>query len=271
MVNTYRKGTLINSKVVNTYMEDKDVEFIKENYSKFRDIDLAKKFGVCASTIRRTRRLILGIKRNKRIRLGDKPTFNINYFDELTEENCYVLGYLFADGWLHRRGENSYTVGIELKDKNMIFEFANLLETTNVRKHRNNLVIAVGNLHFAKRLMELGFKEKKARTLSFPPIPKKFERHFIRGYFDGDGCICLFKDKRSKKIQAQASIASMSILMLEELQKRIGFGKISKSTTRTNNLWFGKKECFKLYDYFYKEANIFLPRKKEKFEVLKRD
>ena len=59
--------------------------------------------------------------------------------------------------------------------------------------------------------------------------------------------------------------------MLNELKNRIGFGKICKCNEYTNRLWFGKKECFKLYDYFYKEADIFLPRKKEKFEVLKRD
>lgn len=37
----------------------------------------------------------------------------------------------------------------------------------------------------------MGLYPNKSLTMQFPSIPKRFLGHFIRGYFDGDGCVRL--------------------------------------------------------------------------------
>lgn len=52
-----------------------------------------------------------------------------------------------------------------------------------------------------KDISTLGAIKNKSLTLTFPSddiVPKKFKRDFIRGYFDGDGCI--WNGKRKKMV-----------------------------------------------------------------------
>jgi intein/homing endonuclease len=37
--------------------------------------------------------------------------------------------------------------------------------------------------------------QNKTFSVKYPQINEKFERHFLRGYFDGDGCIRINTDK----------------------------------------------------------------------------
>jgi hypothetical protein len=37
--------------------------------------------------------------------------------------------------------------------------------------------------------MALGLEPNKSLTMKFPEIPLQFQRHFVRGLWDGDGCI----------------------------------------------------------------------------------
>jgi intein/homing endonuclease len=53
----------------------------------------------------------------------------------------------------------------------------------------------------------MGMVPNKSLVLKFPDIPKEMYRHFIRGYFDGDGSLCLHINKRGK-FQPLLSITS---------------------------------------------------------------
>ena len=44
------------------------------------------------------------------------------------------------------------------------------------------------------------FEEAKTFTLRFPTenqVPKELLRHFIRGYFDGDGCVSFYTNRKT--------------------------------------------------------------------------
>jgi intein-encoded DNA endonuclease-like protein len=40
-------------------------------------------------------------------------------------------------------------------------------------------------------------------VVKYPTIPENLENHFIRGVFDGDGCISLRTDKRDNQKRGQ--------------------------------------------------------------------
>ena len=62
----------------------------------------------------------------------------------------------------------------------------------NKDKEYSRCRCAVTDNHFHNRLIELGCTPQKSLTLKFPDESifksKDLIRHFIRGYFDGDGC-----------------------------------------------------------------------------------
>ena len=203
----------------------------------------------------------------QRERMNDRPTFNINLFDNLTEDNCYFLGFLFADGWFHRRGNCSYEVGIELKDSDMIMKFAKMAGSKRVNKHRSNLVLRLSNYFFAQEMMNLGFNSKKTRCSKIPKIPEQYKKDFIRGYFDGDGHIFLYYDKRSSKIQANCGISSINKKILNEIKRFLNFGNVYQNKN-SFILQFGKRDSLKFYELIYYGGCLCLDRKRKKFEEL---
>jgi hypothetical protein len=44
-------------------------------------------------------------------------------------------------------------------------------------------------------LVDLGMQHKKSNIMRLPEIPTEYFSYFVRGYFDGDGCISWFLDK----------------------------------------------------------------------------
>ena len=48
-------------------------------------------------------------------------------------------------------------------------------------------------------LENLGLHQNKTFTLEYPNIDEKLERHFLRGYFDGDGYVSYVDSSKSPK------------------------------------------------------------------------
>lgn len=71
--------------------------------------------------------------------------------------------------------------------------------TVNIRQNANSCVWAASNKHLWQTLNKYGCTPNKSLTLKFPNEnifkSKDLIRHFIRGYFDGDGCISYNKYK----------------------------------------------------------------------------
>src|SRR5438270_57920 len=60
-------------------------------------------------------------------------------------------------------------------------------------------------------LVKLGITERKSLTLTPPIIPKRLIRHFVRGYFDGDGSVCLRNRNFPSKLTAMIYTASFAM------------------------------------------------------------
>ena len=98
-------------------------------------------------------------------------------------------------------------------------------------------------------------------------------RHFIRGYFDGDGSVFISNEKHWRngtitKVIHYRFIGTKDFL--NEVNNQIGLsGNIScgKNTGKASELCFKrKKKLIPFYKYLYENATIWLPRKREIFE-----
>jgi hypothetical protein len=108
--------------------------------------------------------------------------------------------------------------------------------------------------------------------LKFPKLRKDLIRHFIRGYFDGDGCI-----SQSGKYPMFSIVSTKNFLTSIQniLVKNLGLSKTKfmirhpKNGNNIRTLMYGSYgNCIPIYHYLYDDASIFLKRKRDKFKIL---
>jgi len=125
---------------------------------------------------------------------------NENFFDNIdSESKAYFLGLLYADGYNNEQLK-SFTLCLGEGDKNILTQFNQVLESNRSLKYRirkneennfqNTYTLNVVNKHMSEQLALLGCVQAKTFKIKFPEwLDENLWRHFIRGYFDGDGCV----------------------------------------------------------------------------------
>ena len=111
--------------------------------------------------------------------------------------------------------------------------------------------------------MKLGCIPNKSLILKFPnekQLPKNLLKHFIRGYFDGDGYI----SKNNKPITINILGTKEFLLKLCEIIN-IDKNKVKNKTLNKNTYYIeiNGKNARNFCNFIYRDSNIFLNRKKE--------
>lgn len=212
--------------------------------------------------------------------------FNENVFDTIdNEEKAYWLGFIFADGSI-RSKENGkktpYTFELSLKadDVEHLYKFNKFMQYkgNNVKiqkaKYNNKEFLRcrwiITNKHLWNTLNVLGCTPNKSLTLCFPNIDSTLYSSFIRGYFDGDGCI-------SRHLYVNTVSPNISLIgtkeFLESIQSIINitssFSHDSRHHENTFSLNFNKESGIAFINYLYKNATIYLDRKYKLFQFFK--
>lgn len=207
-----------------------------------------------------------------------KYKINETFFEKIdTEEKAYFLGLLYADGYID---ETSYSICISLenKDKYLLEKLSSLIYKENkpLYSRRNMNRVSFYSKKLAKGAVANGLFQAKSLTLKFPikeQVPSHLMAHFIRGHFDGDGCIRVFQ--RGKTLGQSINILG-SESFIKDLQSYLETIADIKSTVAPHfnspkcfTLRFSKKESIiKMYNFLYRDCSVFMRRKKEKFELL---
>ena len=134
--------------------------------------------------------------------------------------------------------------------------------------------ISLSGKKIVSDLREKGVSPNKTFTIKYPVIDKNLEHHFLRGYFDGDGCIRVNTDKRDGSKRGDLRIVGGSIEMMNKINERMNFlfgTNINKLYGPKNKEykfvgWAGMSDIEKIYYGFYNESNLFLGRKKIIFD-----
>lgn len=201
------------------------------------------------------------------------PTINnIEAFDEYTEESCYWAGFLMADGNV----DSKHRVRIMLKydDINHLEKFRDFLKSTHAISSNtteyNRASFEITNTHLCD-MLDLNFNivPNKSLISSFPKtIPQNMLRHFIRGYFDGDGSICeSFSNKNSSTATLYATFVCGSYYFIEYLftylKANIGVnGHLQDfNTGKKWQIKYNTNDAKKLLHYMYDDSIVYLDRK----------
>jgi len=201
-----------------------------------------------------------------------KRKFEINdsVFEVIdTEEKAYWLGFLFADGY-NNTDNRSVTLCLNIKDIDTLEKFSNFLETNKKIRSNNDRSkkVVIENKKISIDLEKLGMVKAKTHILRFPKISTSLERHFIRGYFDGDGCITY-----GFTMSSGANISIVSTMhFLKEIESRIGihFSYNKRHKNRIDDIYTltsgGISNLMIFYDFIYRGSTVYMDRKKSKFE-----
>lgn len=204
-------------------------------------------------------------------------TFAFDCID--TEEKAYWLGFLYADGSVsHYKSSKRVELGLKESDYGHLQKFAKFLcyrGKIHYRPETNSYRIYFGCQKMHDDLIRLGCVEKKSLVLIFPDetiVPKKLWRHFIRGYFEGDGCIDVHRNINGtvRKIVSLLGTKEFLSQLLLSLPFRIGADLIKKcKDNASNNYYFQlrKAESEMFLNYIYTDCTVYLDRKYNLYQL----
>lgn len=203
-----------------------------------------------------------------------------------TEEKAYWLGFLMADGY-NNTDRTAISLRLQTGDVEILEKFRNFLKTNapiytfsritmvnHLQKEYKE--VSVHSVYLSNKLAEIGCVKGKTYSLEYPNyIPETLTNHFIRGYFDGDGCISITKRHNRKNPQSktyQFTITGRKEF-LEILQDKI----VESTSVVKNDLkesisnyaqtihYCGFNVVLKILNYVYSNATIYLKRKHDKY------
>jgi hypothetical protein len=86
-------------------------------------------------------------------------------------------------------------------------------------------------------------------VIQFPKVPDEFLPDFIRGYFDGDGCIMRLKNNRINSAFTSGSKVFLDELLRILKEKNVVMG--GSYDPSSYSIRFGKKDSLRLGKYMY--------------------
>ena len=211
-------------------------------------------------------------------------TLDQNFFKTWTHNMAYTLGFFAADGSMLANKRGAHFIEFTITDRTVLEYIQKITHSSHRISERERggncktgYRLQVGSKEWFSDLTRLGFTQQKSNTLQFPKIPRAFFGDFVRGYFDGDGCVyfsrCWSKSHQKKRWVFTTLFTSGSRRFLEELHLQLhSHGLIGGHISTKKRGWalvFSRYDSLALYRLMYHTADaddLCLPRKWEKLE-----
>jgi len=200
---------------------------------------------------------------------------------------AYVLGYISADGCISEdknRKNNPFTLNITSKDLKHLYKIRKALDSEHKISKKlggsgnTNYQFQTRNPVITNDLIKLGITPRKTFRLKPLKIPNKYFSDFVRGFFDGDGSVYIYKVNNTPQVKVAFVGASLPFIanINQQICKQIGVPQKSvhkqDSLKRKNRktqyaINFYVNDCAKLYEFMYKnKPELYLNRKHQIFK-----
>lgn len=251
------------------------IEYMIKNYviNRKNTYQIAKDLNLTSGSVQ------YQLKKNN-IRLSPQSyKFNEDYFKNIdTSNKAYFLGLIYADGSVYK---NSCKIKLVETDSYILEIFKKDVESKKPLNYRKSEIIKgtsyIGKPQYSielcskilvEDLKNLGVHQNKSLTLTFPNnIPTYFMSDFIRGCFDGDGCIYNSQNRIMINYTGSQKFCEG---FCEWLDKTLNIKAIAKKDSRGNSWYFyilKIKNVISFCNFIYSNENcVKLERKYLKFK-----
>ncbi len=187
-----------------------------------------------------------------------------------SEEKAYWLGFIFADGSISSE-KGRFAIAVAESDKDHLQKM-NVTIGANKDLYysdkNKSFRLTIDSIDIKKDLIALGAIPNKTYSCCIPNLPDKFMNHFIRGYFDGDGCLT-----NTEAVPKFGMVGNIDFLtgVKNVLIKNIGLSDLKfrhdkRHDERIVSLEYGGRINAVLFgEYIYQDASVYLERKYQKF------
>jgi hypothetical protein len=228
-----------------------------------------------------------------------------SYFDSIdTEYKAYILGFIYADGCIVDNDscrQKSLRIFVQWEDGYILEQLLKDITVNRTLRKRHppaaikagekpQAGVSINSDQICTQLIQYGCNIKKSLVgMTLPVIPSSLYHHFVRGFFDGDGCITVGEIKNR---YSRISCRNLSKPFRRKLRKRVFLTSTdqqflidilnnTKLQFKQKLTWTTRKrvqitwvygienledvETFR--EYIYRDATVFLKRKFDKFNM----
>ena len=194
----------------------------------------------------------------------------LNFEDIDTEEKAYWLGFLCADGSVGSK-EDKVELGLAEKDLEHIKKFKSFMQIKNKISYRpktKSYRISFRSEKCKKDLIKKGCVPKKSLILDFPndeQVPGDLIRHFIRGYFDGDGWFTNTESCFQIGIIGTEKFLMGFLKNTKNINQKCKMHEVHRKDGVKRYIFSAYEDVLHFLNWIYQDATVYLERKYKKY------
>ena len=211
-------------------------------------------------------------------------TYDMDFLSSIdSEEKAYWLGFLYADGYVTSTNVPAVGLSLAIKDRGHVEKFRRALNASQpIREYtttggytpgcRYCRLLLIGQ-QFYDNAVRQGILEHKTHVLAPPSIPEEFNRHFIRGYFDGDGSLTSYVNAYNTVTYTLKFTGTKALLnwINDQVEQNCGFRTKNlykrRPTDVVVSLEFGStKRTLAVAHWLYQNSHVYLDRKYQRYQ-----
>ncbi len=264
-------------------LKKEEEEKIIYNYTilKLGQKESGREFNVSDYTVKKIlRKYGTHIRSAQEIRTEKQYRVNHNYFNHQSHDMAYWLGILGSDGTVSKN-KNMVAIELQRKDKELLVKLNTSINNErevkdyfNNSKQTENSKLYFYSYDIKQQLKIYNIIPNKTydSNYDFPTkLKSDYYIDYIRGLFDGDGAV--YKNGSSMRFQIDSSCKNI-ILKLQQIfllyDIELNWCVEPRQNINICRLYcYGNDKIQKIYNLLYSTpSNLFLKRKKDKFEEL---
>lgn len=257
----------------------KSKEWLEQQFKEIgNNVQIGQLCGVSGDTIEYWRKKFNIPKSEQGKQVRRKRRLNQDFFNTIdTEEKAYWLGFAMADGCITRTEANGpynrFCFCLKGDDISHLEKLNKSLDADYPIKTKTNInkkldfetticEIRISSRILCDNLIRNGVVPNKTGKEILPDtVPQELIKHFIRGFFDGDGCLA-----KTKKIDFSCSSKFIIDSIHDYFKKELDIDfHIYKSDDYSIPFYRMESNHYKnnkiVLDHLYKDATIYLDRK----------